>query len=99
MSYSCWFLKFDNKCRIAAHLEAMEFDVSLVATEWFLCVFSKSLPSEVPLLPSLPPFVRVRVCALMCVYTVCYPVLAWLVKINICLTCSDNLSGMGRPFL
>ncbi|PIA38299.1 hypothetical protein AQUCO_02800169v1 [Aquilegia coerulea] len=36
-----------KKCpRIAAHLEAMEFDVSLVATEWFLCLFSKSLPSE-----------------------------------------------------
>ncbi|KAF9611122.1 hypothetical protein IFM89_027048 [Coptis chinensis] len=36
-----------KKCtRIAAHLEAMEFDVSLVTTEWFLCLFSKSLPSE-----------------------------------------------------
>ncbi|XP_010252641.1 PREDICTED: growth hormone-regulated TBC protein 1-like [Nelumbo nucifera] len=36
-----------KKCpRIAAHLEALEFDVSLVATEWFLCLFSKSLPSE-----------------------------------------------------
>ncbi|XP_008782915.1 growth hormone-regulated TBC protein 1-like [Phoenix dactylifera] len=39
-----------KKCpRIAAHLEAMEFDVSLVATEWFLCLFSKSLPSETTL--------------------------------------------------
>jgi hypothetical protein len=28
-------------------LEALDFDVSLVATEWFLCLFSKSLPSEV----------------------------------------------------
>ncbi|KAL3509974.1 hypothetical protein ACH5RR_029375 [Cinchona calisaya] len=36
-----------KKCpRIAAHLEALEFDVSLVCTEWFLCLFSKSLPSE-----------------------------------------------------
>jgi hypothetical protein len=36
-----------KKCpRISAHLEALEFDVSLVATEWFLCLFSKSLPSE-----------------------------------------------------
>lgn len=36
-----------KKCpRIAAHLEAMGFDVSLVATEWFLCLFSKCLPSE-----------------------------------------------------
>ncbi|KAH9606145.1 hypothetical protein KSS87_006881 [Heliosperma pusillum] len=36
-----------KKCPgIASHLEALEFDVSLVATEWFLCLFSKSLPSE-----------------------------------------------------
>ncbi|KAL2246215.1 TBC1 domain family member 2B [Sesamum indicum] len=39
-----------KKCpRIAAHLEALEFDVSLVCTEWFLCLFSKSLPSETTL--------------------------------------------------
>ncbi|KAL4385096.1 hypothetical protein GQ457_15G017180 [Hibiscus cannabinus] len=39
-----------KKCpRIAAHLEALEFNVSLVATEWFLCLFSKSLPSETTL--------------------------------------------------
>lgn len=33
--------------RISAHLEVVEFDVTLVATEWFLCLFSKTLPSEV----------------------------------------------------
>ncbi|KAL3352663.1 hypothetical protein AABB24_020587 [Solanum stoloniferum] len=39
-----------KKCpRIAAHLEALEFDVSLVCTEWFLCLFAKSLPSETTL--------------------------------------------------
>ncbi|PIN01456.1 Ypt/Rab GTPase activating protein [Handroanthus impetiginosus] len=39
-----------KKCpRIAAHLEALDFDVSLVCTEWFLCLFSKSLPSETTL--------------------------------------------------
>nr|GEX89128.1 hypothetical protein [Tanacetum cinerariifolium]GEX93052.1 hypothetical protein [Tanacetum cinerariifolium] len=39
-----------KKCpSINAHLEALEFDVSLVATEWFLCLFSKSLPSETTL--------------------------------------------------
>ncbi|XP_078439312.1 uncharacterized protein LOC144709612 [Wolffia australiana] len=32
--------------RIASHLETLGFDVSWVATEWFLCLFSKSLPSE-----------------------------------------------------
>nr|XP_043630837.1 TBC1 domain family member 2B-like [Erigeron canadensis] len=36
-----------KKCpRLSVHLEALGFDVSLVATEWFLCLFSKSLPSE-----------------------------------------------------
>ncbi|KAM0029271.1 putative Rab-GTPase-TBC domain-containing protein [Helianthus debilis subsp. tardiflorus] len=36
-----------KKCpRLSAHLDAIGFDVSLVATEWFLCLFSKSLPSE-----------------------------------------------------
>ncbi|VFQ93762.1 unnamed protein product [Cuscuta campestris] len=39
-----------KKCpRIASHLDALEFDVSLVCTEWFLCLFSKSLPSETTL--------------------------------------------------
>lgn len=33
--------------RLAARLEEIEFDVSLVTTEWFLCLFAKSLPSEV----------------------------------------------------
>lgn len=50
-----------QKCpRIATHLEALKFDVSLVATEWFLCLFSKSLPSEVGIqnkLMSFFPFV------------------------------------------
>ncbi|CAN1288858.1 TBC1 domain family member 2A [Linum perenne] len=40
----------DKQCpRLAAHLDSLEFDVSLVATEWFLCLFSKSLPSETTL--------------------------------------------------
>lgn len=47
------FYKLEIKCRIAAHLEALDFDVSLVATEWFLCLFSKSLPSEVRTMLSL----------------------------------------------
>lgn len=39
-----------KKCpRIAAHLEYLDIDASLVTTEWFLCVFSKSLPSETTL--------------------------------------------------
>uniref|UniRef100_A0A9I9CK99 Uncharacterized protein n=1 Tax=Cucumis melo TaxID=3656 RepID=A0A9I9CK99_CUCME len=39
--------KLESKCRIAAHLEALDVDVSLVAIEWFLCLFSKSLSSEI----------------------------------------------------
>eukprot|EP00252_Welwitschia_mirabilis_P000883 TRINITY_DN10875_c0_g2_i1.p1 TRINITY_DN10875_c0_g2~~TRINITY_DN10875_c0_g2_i1.p1 ORF type:complete len:362 (+),score=59.89 TRINITY_DN10875_c0_g2_i1:144-1088(+) len=35
--------------RISAHLDNLEFDVSLVTTEWFLCLFAKSLPSETTL--------------------------------------------------
>lgn len=38
---------FKKKCpRLSAHLDSIDFDVSLVTTEWFLCLFSKSLPSE-----------------------------------------------------
>ncbi|MCO5583196.1 hypothetical protein L7F22_037104 [Adiantum nelumboides] len=32
--------------RLAMHLDDIGFDVSLVMTEWFLCLFSKSLPTE-----------------------------------------------------
>lgn len=40
----------NKKCpRLAAHLELIGFDVSLVITEWFLCLFAKSLPSETTL--------------------------------------------------
>ncbi|KAL1821769.1 hypothetical protein ACET3Z_016638 [Daucus carota] len=35
--------------KLCAHLETLEFDVSIVATEWFLCLFAKSLPSETTL--------------------------------------------------
>ncbi|MCL7029664.1 hypothetical protein MKW94_001655 [Papaver nudicaule] len=39
-----------KKCpMLYIHLESIGFDVSLVATEWFLCLFSKSLPSETTL--------------------------------------------------
>lgn len=32
--------------RLATHLDNLDFDVSLVITEWFLCLFAKSLPQE-----------------------------------------------------
>ncbi|CAI7859647.1 unnamed protein product, partial [Closterium sp. NIES-54] len=34
---------------LAAHLDAIQFEPSLVTTEWFLCVFAKSFPSETTL--------------------------------------------------
>ncbi|CAI5505392.1 unnamed protein product [Closterium sp. Naga37s-1] len=35
--------------KLAAHLDAIYFEPSLVTTEWFLCVFAKSFPSETTL--------------------------------------------------
>jgi len=32
--------------RLAAHLSAMKSDMSILATDWFLCLYSTSLPSE-----------------------------------------------------
>ncbi|CAH9089339.1 unnamed protein product [Cuscuta europaea] len=38
-----------NCPRLSSHLKTLEFDVSLVCTEWFLCLFAKSFPSETTL--------------------------------------------------
>ncbi|KAL1829096.1 hypothetical protein ACET3Z_007508 [Daucus carota] len=47
MNKGCLWI-YGLKCpRIATHLEALGFDVLLVANEWFLGAFSKSLPLEV----------------------------------------------------
>lgn len=35
--------------RLSAHLDRINFDASLVTTEWFLCIFAKSFPSETTL--------------------------------------------------
>lgn len=32
--------------RLSAHLNALEADVSILATDWFLTLFSASMPSE-----------------------------------------------------
>ncbi|KAF1890337.1 hypothetical protein Lal_00013591 [Lupinus albus] len=57
-----------KKCpRIASHLEALGFDVSLVTTEWFLCLFSKSLPSEVRIM--LQQIMRLNVQLFICTNT------------------------------
>ena len=42
--------------RIVAHLEQLEFDVSLVVIEWFLCLFAKSFPYEVSIKISFKRF-------------------------------------------
>lgn len=44
-------------------MEAMEFDVSLVTTEWFLCLFSKSLPSEVRIMMPQNIYIQVVNCS------------------------------------
>lgn len=31
---------------LAAHFQAVGFDISLVATDWFLCLFCTTLPAE-----------------------------------------------------
>lgn len=78
--------KLEDKCRIATHLEALEFDVSLVATEWFLCLFSKSLPSEVRLVST---FSLVEILML-------FP---WLPLLQLCLfRFSRQLYGYGMSF-
>lgn len=32
--------------RLSAHLRSMEADVSILATDWFLTLYSASMPSE-----------------------------------------------------
>jgi len=43
--------------KLAKHLKGLNCDMSIIATDWFLCLFCTALPSEVP--PSSPtcPFV------------------------------------------
>eukprot|EP00850_Spirogloea_muscicola_P014273 SM000101S09271 [mRNA] locus=s101:373940:377059:+ [translate_table: standard] len=35
--------------KLSAHLDAISFELSLVCTEWFLCIFAKSFPAETTL--------------------------------------------------
>ena len=86
-------------CRIAAHLEALEFDVSLVATEWFLCVFSKSLPSEVKLLYHNMHIPLGRETKSHTHTRQLLPVSGLFLLKKIVFTCLDNLAGVGCPFL
>lgn len=37
--------------RLQQHFQAIDFDISMLATDWYLCLFSVSLPSEVRLVP------------------------------------------------
>lgn len=79
--------KLEDKCRIATHLEALDFDVSLVATEWFLCLFSKSLPSEVRLVVTI----SVQIEILMLFW--------WLTVLQRCFfRVSRQLFGFGMSF-
>ncbi|KAA8524793.1 hypothetical protein F0562_011216 [Nyssa sinensis] len=105
-----------KKCpRISTHLEALEFDVSLVATEWFLCLFSKSLPSEVKIILiaslSLCLFLSLSLSlslshthtqSFICCYKEHTILLSLLVNNILSLPAnlfSDNFAGVGCPFL
>ena len=41
--------------RLHAHLQKLGCDMSIIATDWFLCLFSTSLPSEVRMHAQLGP--------------------------------------------
>ena len=34
--------------KVHAKMEAMHCDMTIVATDWFICLFATALPSEVP---------------------------------------------------
>lgn len=36
-----------KQTRLYKHLQALSCDMSIIATDWFLCLFSTSLPAEV----------------------------------------------------
>lgn len=46
---SLWELVTSKLPRLAAHLRALSCDISILATDWFMCLFATSLPSEVGL--------------------------------------------------
>ena len=54
--------------RLAQHLDDIDFEVSLVVTEWFLCLFAKSLPSEVRKFWGFSQF-SVMFCELSCLWS------------------------------
>lgn len=57
--------------RLAQHLDDIDFEVSLVVTEWFLCLFAKSLPSEVCKFWGFSQY-SVMFCELSCLWTTSY---------------------------
>ncbi len=40
-------LVIEKMPKLAAHLSAAQCDITIVATDWFLCLFCTTLPSEV----------------------------------------------------
>lgn len=40
-------LVIEKMPKLATHLAALHCDITIVATDWFLCLFCTSLPSEV----------------------------------------------------
>ena len=40
--------------KLAEHLSRVHCDITIVATDWFLCLFCTSLPAEVTILRAVP---------------------------------------------
>ena len=57
--------------RLAQHLDDIDFEVYLVVTEWFLCLFAKSLPSQVRKFWCFSQY-SVMLCDLSCLCTISY---------------------------
>ncbi len=45
----CWFQEMVGRKlpKLARHLQGLNCDMSIIATDWFLCLFCTALPSEV----------------------------------------------------
>lgn len=44
---SLWELVSSKLPRLAQHLQALKCDISILATDWFMCLFATTLPAEV----------------------------------------------------
>lgn len=67
--------------RLSAHLHALEADVSILATDWFLTLFAASMPSETVGSTGLQPALSVKLGA-------AFKAAGWLQGKDMCLAAS-----------